>query len=268
MSTLGLLGYNSAYVGGNATKFANTTINFMNTMPALVNSWQFTDIQNNNTGGYFQNPVAAVAQSISDTSNIILEVCKIISGLDSINAAAAYIITSAQNFIAHTNRLSGVVTVLQDSLTTLPHYSEAVSTGKTILYIMNKNEDSSNNASIIGNFTSLFIENELNNMSITITNDLATINASKTPSYDSDTDTFSYTSSLTPTQIENITNDISSISTLMDSRVNNDVTFFQNSQAYVKQYNSVRQFNNMGGTETDLINNYIGSPKLLSRLNG
>ena len=46
-----------------------------------------------------------------------------------------------------------------------------------------------------------------------------------------------------------------------------DTTFFQNSKAVMDDYSTAAQFRKLGQTESQLIQERIGSPKLLSRLN-
>jgi hypothetical protein len=43
--------------------------------------------------------------------------------------------------------------------------------------------------------------------------------------------------------------------------------FFNNLKSFTDKYNEVRQFSNLGESQTYLIENFIGSPKLLARLN-
>jgi hypothetical protein len=76
-----------------------------------------------------------------------------------------------------------------------------------------------------------------------------------------------YTSNLTTIQVTTIINGINSIKNIMDSRRIGDVNFYNNSRSIVDDYNSVKQFANPGQSETYLINNYIGTDKLKSRIN-
>jgi hypothetical protein len=53
----------------------------------------------------------------------------------------------------------------------------------------------------------------------------------------------------------------------MNTRVSHDETVFTNTKTFVRELSTVRQFTSMGETETYLANNYIGTNKLLSRIN-
>ena len=256
-------------VGNNVVQFSNNTTNYLNTIPSIVNNWQAQDIANGDVGGYHVNPLANVILYIEATENQIVTVCSLITSLATISTTAVTAANSANNFFAHTQRLSGVVQVQNDLLVNLPHYDTAVQYGKTIIYLANKNNEAfgvnvNDNTPIIGNFTSLFTGNDLNNMAIMVTNDLHTIQHSITTSGG---DYIVTTSNLTPTQISTITANLISISSFMDSRRSNDEIFFQTEQQIVLNFNSVRKYSNMGSTELYLINNFVGSDKLKQRIN-
>ena len=53
----------------------------------------------------------------------------------------------------------------------------------------------------------------------------------------------------------------------MNTRRTGDVTFYYNSKTIVDEYNTLKTFNNMGQTQTDMVTNLIGTEKLLTRLN-
>jgi hypothetical protein len=74
-------------------------------------------------------------------------------------------------------------------------------------------------------------------------------------------------SNLTGSQINTIITHIQTANTLIDIRRNHDITFFRNSAQVVQDFGKVSQFSNMGPIDTQLANNYIGSDKLVSRLN-
>jgi hypothetical protein len=237
----------------------------MNTLPQLLEPWQQTDIANDDVGGYFQNPVGTVVNSIWTTSNTIIA----ITGLSSTNisqvfVAATDLCAAANSFMSHTNRLSGVEEV-DANTATLPHYSTAIGTGKLLTYLVYQSDGVQNNAPIIGNFTSLFTESDLTTHSQTILSYPATIQNS----IDTSTDGFitSYTSNLSQTVANSMAAEMNTIADFMNSRRNGDVSFYTNSQEVVRDYKNVREFSGMGQTQTDLVNNYIGTDKLKTRLN-
>jgi hypothetical protein len=76
-----------------------------------------------------------------------------------------------------------------------------------------------------------------------------------------------YTSNLSNSQIAIIENYVSNTQVLLSSRRNGDWTFYQNSMQLGQDVGYMSQFNNMGGTMTYLVNNVVGTPRLLSNLN-
>mgnify|MGYP003349892806 CR=1 FL=1 len=75
------------------------------------------------------------------------------------------------------------------------------------------------------------------------------------------------TSNLSPSQISEIENGISTVNGLLYDRYTGDITYYANLKGFVDKYNITKQFVNMGETETYFVNNFIGTPKLLSRIN-
>lgn len=254
--------------GNNIIQFSSNTINYLNTLPALIPAWQAEDIRTNNTDGYFQNPLANTILNIESLANSIENETSTISSLMTIADASTNTANSANNFWYHTNRISGVVTASQDGLLALPHYDTAVSLGKLIIYLTNKNEEITDNSPIIGNFTSLFTANNLNVANSTITSDYALVtNSIYQSGVDPGTGSPIYHSNLTSTQISTITANLINISTFMDSYRSNDEIFFAAETNILNQYKNVRGFNNIGQSESNLLSNYIGTDKLKSRLN-
>ena len=143
----------------------------------------------------------------------------------------------------------------------LPHYESAIGVGKIIMYLVSQTDGISNNSPLIGSFTSLFTGNTLNTYYTTIQNYANTVANSIY------TQTGNYYSNLTSTQVSTISSKLIEITTFMNTKNTADVNFYINSQAVLADYNSLKGFSNMGQTQEDLINNYIGTPKLLSRIN-
>ena len=64
-----------------------------------------------------------------------------------------------------------------------------------------------------------------------------------------------------------IIGNINVIVNLMNNRRNGDVNFYYNSQDIVSNYNQLKQFSSPGQTELYILNNYIGTDKLKTRIN-
>ena len=138
---------------------------------------------------------------------------------------------------------------------------------KLVSYIVYQSDGVQNNAPLIGSFTSLYTSSNLTSYYTTIQNYATVVQNSLTAYTDPISGITTSTSNLTQTQANTISSDIANVASFMNTRRNADVTFYTNSQSVVSDYNSVKQFSNMGSTETNLTNNLIGTSKLTTRLN-
>jgi hypothetical protein len=269
------LGFNTTdSLSNSAVQAYSANVNIqMNSMPQLLNSWQTADVANSNVGGYFVNPVFTVANNILSTANTLYYTANGVSGsnqsitLSLANTrSAAYQLanTTVNNYIYLTNRQSNVVDIGMD--TTTPHYKLAVGVGTMMCYLAYQSDGVQNNSPMIGNFTSIFLGNTLNSLYATMnvmTNQLAnsiTITQQGLSSY-------SNTTNITLQFAQTLENTVVTIQNTMNTHIHADTAFYNNSRSVLTDFTTVRQFTGMGQTQSDLINNHIGSPKLLSRLN-
>jgi hypothetical protein len=286
------LQYNFQTTSNSVFELSSNTQSFMNTVPSLLPDWAQQDIANNDVGGYFTNPVSTVTQNIRNTSNTLVALLspnpstntEAVSGttgeittlFNTINTLSANIGSNNGGlFIAHTNRISGV-TPLSASPETgadtalLPHYETAMSTGQMMMYLTNQSDNISNNSPIMGSFTSILIENELDSLYSNISSYYTTISNSITITgggTDATTDPFVRTSNLSLSVVQNMSNNITTINTNLAFRRTHDENFYTNSRAVVDEYSQLKIFSNTGATANNLLQNYIGSNKLLTRLN-
>lgn len=266
MSIFARLQFDSSFQGGNVTPMSNSVIKHMDAMPAMLTDWQKSDIGSSNVGGYFQNPVANTTASIWTVANNIIAITGLASSnVTQISTAANGLSISANNFMAHTNRMSGV-TQFDYNNPTAPTYQSAIGIGKLLSYIVYQSDGVQNNAPMIGSFSSLYTSSNLTSYYTTIQNYVTQVQNSIIATSDG-LGGYTYSSNLTQTQANTIATNLSTAGTFMDTRRTADVTFYTNSQAVVSDYNSVRSFTNMGQTETTMVNNLIGTPKTLSRIN-
>ena len=224
------LGYNFVPTQSNTIiEFSEKTISHMNSIPSLLTDWQKQDLANNVVGGYLKNPVANVIGYIRDASNSISNLIKanpgtntnIVTGSTSqISDLFVSISTNTSNigantggnFLAHTNRISGVINVAQSVAQTgngelgqLPHYDTALAIGQVVMYLVYQTDNIQNNAPIMGNFTSILIENELENYNANVQSFYAQINNSITiTGSGTEGDPFVRTSNLTLAQTQSI----------------------------------------------------------------
>ena len=64
-----------------------------------------------------------------------------------------------------------------------------------------------------------------------------------------------------------MSNNITTIDTTIATKRNGDESNYTLSRTMADEFNTLRQFNSIGATANNLIQNYIGSDKLLTRLN-
>ena len=262
------LGYNFDDPNGDVKELSNNTIAHMNTMPVFIKTWQAQDIANNAVDGYNQNIMAEPTQLLMDTANSIISLCSQangVIGLETINSNAHTLANTANSFLYHTNRITGLDTRFDEI--NKPYYTTAVALGKTAIYITNQTDGITNTSPIMGSFTSLLIGPQVNANVAIVSTYPDIISDSITLTTDIMTGGISATSNLSPSQISEIENGISTVNGLLYDRYTGDITYYTNLKSFIEKYNTTKQFVNMGETETYLVNNFIGTPKLLSRIN-
>ena len=121
----------------------------------------------------------------------------------------------------------------------------------------------------MGNFTSLFIDANLSSLVVTaqtypqiIKNSITITTGGIFPN------TYSIlTSNLSESSLQTIYNTVNTIDSVLSTRTNHDINFFRNSQTILSEMDSLRIFTGMGETAEKLVNDFVGTPKLLSRIN-
>jgi hypothetical protein len=275
-------------------EFSNNVLSHMNAIPKLLDDWQFEDLANNNVNGYFKNPVANVTSDIMSVCGTLVSLLSevpatnttavqgstgaITNLFNNINISSANVAGfNGTEFIEHTNRISGVTPVGASPSSTgrdtalLPHYDTAMATGQLMMYLTYQSEGIQNNSPIMNNFTSIVIEEDLNSLLSNISSYYTTISNSITVTgggTDALTDPFVRTSNLTFDVVTDMfINNIQPINITLAKKRNNDEIYYNTSRQVSQDFNELRKFNNMGATANNLIQNYIGSDKLLTRLN-
>jgi hypothetical protein len=265
----------------NIIALSNNVIEYLNTVPQLLAPWQIADMANNEVGGYFTNPVWNVANSTIVVSQSLMVETFNVNGstpgastlINNIYAKANTIQRnngSADLFIEHTNKISGVTplgSVEEDEL--YPYYITAMSTGQGVMYLTNQTDGIQNNAPIMGSFTSLFIDANLSSLVLTaqtypqiIANSInITIGGIFPNTYPI------LTSNLSESTLQTMFNTVNTMDSVMVTRTNHDINFYRNANTILEEMDSLRIFTGMGETAEKLVDEFIGSPKLLSRIN-
>ena len=243
-------------------EFSNSTIQMMNTLSLLIPEWGYNDIKNQNVSGYLANPVSNITNSILSIVNTISTSTSNVPNMVQVSSAANTCINAVTNFFQHTQRLSA-----QDepdaNTAALPHYDTAVGIGKTIAFMTFQADQSANGATILGSFTSILVEPELTDLVSTIVDFPDSIDGSI--SYNPLS--FQMESNLSTGTKQQISNTINNITTFVDTRRTHDETFYDNSRTVLDQYNEIKRYVWVGETEDFLLQQYLGTEKLLSRLN-
>jgi hypothetical protein len=263
------LGYNYSPTSNEIITFDQKVLDTMNSMPELLSPWQYEDLRNEDTAisNYLVNPVSTITQSIYSIANSISNACGNVANLATISTTANTTYISANNFLYHTNRISGI-TPIDANTVSLPHYDTAIGTGKSIMYIVYQSDGVQNNAPIMGSFTSLFIKDDLTVKYNLVTGYPSLIsNSISTISYEVEGNTVTeLVSNLTPTQISTIVTNVGALETTMTTRRTHDENFYANCNIILEQYNQMKKFKAPGSSETNIINDYIGTTRLKNNL--
>jgi len=264
-----VLNYNFDDPNGYVQVMDANTQSHMNSMPAFITEWQATDIKNNDVGGYYYNSVANVTQRIWNTANSIITLVANVSNLNtnsSIYVAATTLASTSNTFIIHTNRLSNVDPFVGQD-TDQPFYLNALNFGRMAMYITNQTDGISNTSPIMGSFTSLLVTPQISANANTINAYISLIASSISSNTDPETLITSNTSNLSNSQIAQIYSGLANTNNLMAGRRNADVTYYTNLKNFVNNYNTTKTISNMSETEKYLANNFIGTEKLITRIN-
>jgi hypothetical protein len=256
-----VLNYNFDDPNGYVQVMDSNTQSHMNSMPAFITEWQATDIKNSDVSGYYYNSVANVTQSVWNTANSIITLTANVSNLNtnsSIYIAATTLASTSNTFLIHTNRLSNIepfTGLVEDQ----PFYLMALNLGRMAMYITNQTDGIINTSPIMGSFTSLLVTPQISANANTINTYISLISASIDP--------IANTSNLSNSQITQIYSDLANTNNLMGGRRNADVTYYNNLKNFVNNYNTVKTIGNMSETEKYLATNFIGTAKLITRIN-
>jgi uncharacterized protein YeaC (DUF1315 family) len=233
---------------------------------SILKTWQINNLADNSVSGYFKNPhtenLIILTDIVNDfinksnTSNITFTFAS--DQANSLNLISTTLLSEIPNFKDHTDRMSGT-TYSTDKQTT-PDYQIAMQVGRQMLTITNQTDNIQNNSPILGNFTSLFIQNDLsNNITLLISNSITLNNSISL--VDSN-----LTSNITSSSMNTIISNVQTTYNLLYGRRSSDITFYTNSLILLDNYQTLMQFNNLGVTSSYLIENYIGTTKLKTNL--
>lgn len=265
-SVYGRLGFNFDTTKFNgADNLSTGVINLLGNTSINLSDWQANDLANAQVNGYYKNPhndsLGALAvfvtgiSLLSNTANYSFDDPDTANTLANTASSAQ---TSLLNFTYHTNNISGVTRSSNTAM--YPDLNTALAIGRQILNITNKTDGVQNNTPILGNFTSLYIANDISIFVETLANDFITISNSVSADANGNANNM-----ISNTTMNTIISDIQSFQLLIDTRKNADITFYLNSYNISQEYQTVSQFSNLGATQNSLIK-LIGTDKLKTDL--
>ena len=275
------LGYNFDDPNETIQVFSDKTKAQLNAVPALLDSWAGKDLATSNVSGYYKNPLATDVQTISNSANSIVSLVTAANGLLGLtgtittlfaNIANTNLATVCQSYKLHTDRLSGVRNFDDDvgantsAIYTSPYKDPAIGYGKSAMYIVNQTDGIVNTAPILGSFTSLFVGPQINANSSIISTYYNIINYSITVTTDGGGNTI-HTSNLSQTVVTTIDSQLANTTIFLANRENHDKNYYANLKVVSEDYQELRKLQNLGESESTLIEDFIGTDKLLSRLN-
>jgi hypothetical protein len=260
------LGYNF-----DTTKFGDdvnlipSANNFLNNSSINLSQWQVDDIATSTATGYYQNPYSSVLSNITvvltgmaancNTSSITFNVAP--TQANTLYSSIVNALTAVSDFTTHTNYISGVERSANTVL--YPDLNTALSIGRQVLSLTNKADQTQNNVPVLGSFTSLYIRDDVDSRSNAIIIDSRTLGNSL---YVEDGNTYS---NISVSSINTIITDVNSLQTLLATRRNGDINFYQNSLAIIRDYQTVLTFSSVGATQNSLLQ-IVGTTKLKTDL--
>jgi hypothetical protein len=297
MSIFQRLGYNFDDPENVVGRLSDSAIKYLDTFPPILKEWQVNDLANNEVDGYYQNPVANVVQEIRDTSNTLISLLSANTSTNTnavtgstttintifinVNTALSNISTNtSEKFLIHTDRMSSVTLLEASNVESLnansniedtssqPHYQTALGIGRLLLVLTHQTDSINNSAPVLGSFTSLFVANTLSNLSNSLSTYFDLINNSITiTGTGTEADPFVRNSNLTLSTVQSIENTVIEIKDTMNTRREHDINFYANSKNVFSELASMGQFSQVGEVQKLLINEFIGTPKLITRIN-
>ena len=260
------LGYNF-----DTTKFGDdvdltpSANNFLNNSSINLSQWQVDDIATSTATGYYQNPYSSVLSNMTvvltgmaancNTSSITFNVAP--TQANTLYSSIINALTAVSDFTTHTNYISGVERSANTVL--YPDLNTALSIGRQVLSLTNKADQTQNNVPVLGSFTSLYIRDDVDLRSNAIIIDSRTLGNSL---YVEDGNTYS---NISVSSINTIITDVNSLQTLLATRRNGDINFYQNSLAIIRDYQTVLTFSSVGATQNSLLQ-IVGTTKLKTDL--
>lgn len=276
---------------GEAANLSNATLRFLEENPVELTAWQSIEIANGNfiRTDYYKNPTINVTNDLWSNLNTFNQSINLIYDFDANANPNCTLIAPITNELAanqiyyfqrHTNNISGVSvstpTFNESTGTNLdyPDYDKATSLGQELLLVLNRTDDLANSIPLLGNFRSLFLVDDIGDISISIGSVIATVNNSirveeiENPNTDPgapETITVNL-SNLTSGQIDTIFSYANTANNLIYKSRSDDWFFYRTSVQILDDYRKVERLTRIGNTQRYLIENLIGTDEYNEKL--
>jgi len=263
---------------GDAINLSNGTKEFLNTQPIVLTDWQISDLANSNvatSANYYRNPVLNVSnvlkQSIQNLSNVILTIefyddVQAISPASNVVSLSANLILEIDQFISHTNNVSGVnvssPTAIENTEIVLeyPDYEKVIDLGRNLVMLLKATDDREDASPVLASMTSIFIESDIANTNTLVVSDFNTINNSTRLVASN------VYSNISATTVNSIFSQIQTANTLIGGRREHDWNFYREGLSLLNDYDKVSKLEDVGTTQEYLIKNYIGTESYINKL--
>jgi len=238
---------------------------YLNAAPIELSQWQQDDIANGDVvlTKYYKNPLANDCNLLIANTTAIIDFIQTHEFDSDSGSANDTLLITAQNlanelgyFASHTDNVSGV-NVMTSNTDTIPSLDSASSIGNFLLRVVSVSDKIQNTTPLLGSMTSLFVGPEINSNVYVVNSNLTTLNNS---------DNGMGVSNVTQSQVLTINTNLETLNTFIHYRRTSDWEFFTNATSIVLDTVTVSTFNNLGNTQTYLINNLIGTETLKNNL--
>lgn len=259
---------------GDAIYLSQDTRNFLNTQPIYLETWQKNDLANGTiiATDYYKNPVLNVCNELQSSTQNLYNLMLTIISYDTANgtvlkSSANTLLSEINLFKQHTSNVSGVTkaeSTVPDNgspVVEYPDYDTAVQVGQNLLMLLNNTDGIEDSTPLLGNMTSLFMEDEIAANTIIITGDYPTLNSSIYLD-----GTGNLASSISTTQANSIISHLQTASGMLSTRRLHDWNFYQQGLILLEDSNKIDNLENVGNTQLYLINNLIGTDSYKQKL--
>lgn len=276
---------------GEAANLSNATLRFLEDNPIELTTWQSIEIANGNfvRTDYYQNPTINVSNDLWNNVNAFNLIINTIYDFDANANPKCVLIAPITNELAanqilyfqkHTNNISGVTTSVptfnenNGTNEDYPDYDKATALGQELLLVLNKTDDLANAIPLLGNFRSLFQNDDIEEISILIGSDAEIVNSSirvetiDNPNTDPNApETIDVNiSNLTSAQINTIFEHANTANTLIYKSRADDWFFYRTSVQILDDYRKIERLTRLGKTQRYLIDNLIGTENYKEKL--